>query len=332
MKGKPMPRPILIITQPRNGALAPVARELIACARRIGAHRNAPVCLAMAGDDPSESAEKIARETGLDVFLFQGGCADDPPGFFWMGIGPDALMEINPSYICMAHDAEGSEIAPALAIRLGAGCIIGVENIVIQDDRLCFTRKIFGGKICAVHAPESDMTVLTIMPGMFAAGSIEPEDARPPGRVRAVRVSLQPRAVQHLGYRSELAESANLKAAEVIVAAGNGTGKKENLDIIFELAGLFARSAVAGSRPVCDKKWLPLNRQVGVTGATVSPKLYIACGISGAEQHLAGMKTADLIVAVNTDSHAAIFRASDICIIEDLTTFIPLFIDTCRNN
>ena len=324
-------RPILIITQPQNGSLAPAARELIACAQRMGAHLNAPVCLAMAGDDPGGPAERIAAETGLDIYVFQGGCAGGPPGFFWMGICPDELSEMNPSYICMTHNAEGSEIAPALAVRLGADCITSVENLTIWDDRLCFSRKIFTGKICSVHSPINDMTVLTIAPGAFAADSGEPKSPPAPGQVTTIKAGCQPNKMQHLGYRSDMAESADLKAADVIVAAGNGIGEKENLDLMHQLAGLFSKSAVAGSRPVCDKKWLPLNCQVGVTGATVSPKLYIACGISGAEQHLAGMKTADLIVSINTDPHAAIFRASDIGVIEDLTTFIPLFIDICRN-
>ncbi len=292
---------------------------------------NAPVCLAMAGDDLGGPAETIAVETGLGVFIFQGGCTGDPPAFFWMNIGLDALRELNPSYLCMAHDAEGSEIGPALAVRLEAGCITGVEKITIQDDRLCFTRKIFNGKICAMGSSESDTTVLTIASGAFAADSDEPGIPLAPGRVTTIEASHQSHNMQHLGYRSDMAESKDLKAADVIVAAGNGIGEKENLDLMHQLAGLFAKSAVAGSRPVCDKKWLPLNRQVGITGATVSPKLYIACGISGAEQHLAGMKTADLIVSINTDPHAAIFRASDIGVIEDLTTFIPFFIDICRN-
>jgi len=115
--------------------------------------------------------------------------------------------------------------------------------------------------------------------------------------------------------------------AGVIVSAGQGLGDKENLDLIFQLAALFAKSAVAGSRIVCDLGWLEYRCQVGVTGATVSPQLYIACGISGAVQHVMGMRNSEFIVAINKDPAAAIFQVADIGIVEDLTTFIPALIE-----
>ena len=102
---------------------------------------------------------------------------------------------------------------------------------------------------------------------------------------------------------------------------------KENLDIIYKLASLFPKSAVAESRIVCDRGWLSYGQQVGITGATVSPALYIACGISGASQHLSGMSASEFIVAINKDPHAAIMNAADVCIAEDLNTFIPALIE-----
>jgi len=110
------------------------------------------------------------------------------------------------------------------------------------------------------------------------------------------------------------------------VAAGRGVGEKENLEIIYQLAALFSKAAVAGSRIVCDMGWLEYQRQVGVTGTTVSPQLYIACGISGAVQHVMGMRNSEFIVAINKDPSAAFFQTADICIVEDLADFIPAFI------
>ena len=115
--------------------------------------------------------------------------------------------------------------------------------------------------------------------------------------------------------------------AKVIVAAGRGIGEAEKLGIIEQLAKVFPRSAVAGSRIVCDMGWLEYKCQVGVTGATVTPELYIACGISGAVQHVSGMRSSGFIVAINTDPAAAIFQTADICVVEDLTTFIPILIE-----
>ena len=129
-----------------------------------------------------------------------------------------------------------------------------------------------------------------------------------------------------MGIRQSDTDIAGIDEANVIVAAGSGIGEEENLDIIHRLAALFPKSAVAGSRIVCDMGWLGYQRQVGVTGTTVSPQLYIACGISGAVQHVMGMQSSEFIVAINKDPSAAIFQTADVCIVEDLTVFIPEFI------
>ena len=115
--------------------------------------------------------------------------------------------------------------------------------------------------------------------------------------------------------------------AGVIVSAGQGLGDKENVALLYQLAALFTKSAVAGSRIICDLGWLEYRCQVGVSGATVSPQLYIACGISGSVQHVMGMRNSEYIVAINTDPTAAIFQTADICIVENLITFIPTFIE-----
>ena len=130
-----------------------------------------------------------------------------------------------------------------------------------------------------------------------------------------------------MGIKPAGVDMTGITEAGVIVSAGQGLGDKENLDLMHRLAALFTKSAVAGSRIVCDSGWLEFRCQVGVSGATVSPRLYIACGISGAVQHVMGMRNSDYIVAINKDPAAAIFQVADICIVEDLTTFIPAFIE-----
>ena len=109
----------------------------------------------------------------------------------------------------------------------------------------------------------------------------------------------------------------------MVVAAGRGIAKPENLELLRRLAGLFSRAALAGSRPVCDAGWLGYGHQVGLTGASVAPRLYLACGISGARQHTVGMQGSEFIVAINSDPQAAIFNLADVCLVEDLLSFIP---------
>ena len=133
-----------------------------------------------------------------------------------------------------------------------------------------------------------------------------------------------------MGLKQIAMDTRGVTEADVVVAAGHGIGDRDNLDLINQLASIFAKSAIAGSRIVCDLGWLEYGCQVGVTGATVSPRLYLACGISGAIQHVTGMRGSEFIVALNKDPAAAIFQVADICVVEDLITFIPLLIETYR--
>jgi len=182
---------------------------------------------------------------------------------------------------------------------------------------------IYNGKIELRLAPLSHTTVVTVLPGAFKA---EKRKSRSPGPVEFYSNRAVPKRTRPLGVKRVRQEDAGLAQADVVVAAGRGLGKVENLAMIRKLADLFPRSAVAGSRPICDQGWMDYKRQVGLTGATVSPKLYLACGISGAIQHTTGMQGSGFVVAISTDPDAAIFDMAHVCIVEDLTTFIPTFL------
>ena len=214
-----------------------------------------------------------------------------------------------------------------MAIRLDAACVSGVQGLVVQDGGPVFQRAVLGGKYMAGVKADDRPVVLTVLPGYFkfegnGSHSAEIETQRPSLPVTRTR----------LIEIKESATEAALTQATTVVAAGRGIGPEDNLDLLSRLAALFPKSAVAGSRIVCDAGWLPYHRQVGVTGATVAPELYLACGISGAFQHLAGMSGSRFVVAINSDPHAAIFNAADVGIVEDLNTFLPLLIDAIEKN
>ena len=235
------------------------------------------------------------------------------------------LEELKPSYICMAHNTNGLDAAPALAVKINAVCITGVEKITRADDGICFTRSIYNDRITTQLIPESRTSVLTFQPGVFKPDTNFNKNS---GKITTVNLPLFVDDYQLIKYKTNEADTAALDNADIIISAGNGIREKEDLDLIYQLAELFPKSAVTGSRPICDKKWLKYSQQVGVTGTTVKPKLYIACGISGSSQHISGMRDSRFIVSINTDPHAAIFNISDVCIIEDLTTFIPELINS----
>jgi len=232
------------------------------------------------------------------------------------------------AYVCSAHSSQGMDYVPALAVALNAACITGVEDILEVENRICFATSIFGAKAVAHVQPESDISILTIQPGMFSPQKSEISGS---GSVTIRSYECEPSTTRTMGIKQAEADMTGITEADVIVSAGQGIGEKENLNLIYQLAALFPKSAVAGSRIVCDLGWLDYRCQVGVTGATVSPQLYVACGISGAIQHVMGMRNSEFIVAINKDPAAAIFQVADICIVEDLINFIAAFIEVYEN-
>ena len=319
-----MTKKIVVIAEHFNGKLVPVTFELLACALEIQRFRQVPISIVVLGDRVEDLANEIAGASGLEVTAIQDPNLTAYNGEIYKNILGELLPELSPVCVCIAHTGQGWDFAPGLAVRIGAACITGVERLIEEDGRMCYSRPIFSGKLVADMEAGSDITIITVQPGSFKTASFE---ARTPGPVIFRTTSCKPRQSRSLGIKSAKEEGSALTEADVIVSAGKGIDRKENLEIIERLAALFPKSAVAGSRSVCDSKWLDRNRQVGLTGATVNPKLYIAAGISGATQHIAGMRSSGFIVAINTDPNAAIFNVSDICVVEDLNAFIPAFIE-----
>lgn len=315
---------ILIIAEHADGQVRPVTYELAAAAsvlcREMVASDIEIVVIGEAVDDP---AADIAVRTGMPVTAIQVPGLSAYNADTYKHVLAGLVSERKPSYVLTAHSTQGVDFLPGLAVRLGAACMTGVEAIVKEDSGLCFRRAVCGGKIMADIHSDSAMVMLTILPGAFAAVSA----AVPiPGPVTLRSMDFVSQRCFPQGVQRKNTDISALAEADVIVAAGRGIGEKDNLMLIHRLAERFPRSAVAGSRIVCDSGWLDYAQQVGVTGSTVSPRLYIACGISGAVQHVSGMRGADFVVSINTDRHAAIFNVSDICVVEDLTTFIPLLL------
>lgn len=311
---------ILIIAETDTSTVLPVTDELIALARRIDP---GIIEVIVPGPAIEQAARATALRTGLPVTAVE--LAGPYTSELWKTILAQIIPSRHPRLIIAAHTARGQEYCPGLALKLGAECITSVQAFSRTDGTLTFTRAVLNGKMLMDVSPACATTVLTVQPGAFAASLPEPAD---PGVVQMLTDMTMPRQIINRGMTSPPPEDAlPLVEAETIVSAGRGIGSPENLALIQELAACFRHSAVGGSRAVCDQGWLPYQRQVGLTGKTVSPKLYIACGISGSPQHVAGMKNARLIFAINTDPHAAIFQIADYGIVEDLREFIPLLIE-----
>jgi electron transfer flavoprotein alpha subunit len=323
-----MNKNIIVIAEYADSRVKPVTYETISLARMLPHAEKAAVRVVILGTDVKKPAGRIAQISGCDVTAIQlSAMATYNTEMYVTALGR-LLPDLHPAYVCIPHTSQGADYAPALAMALKAACISGVEDLKQLESKPCFERALYGAKIVARIRPLSETTVLTIQPGVF---KFEASHQPAPGKVTAESMAYAPSGSKSLGIKQSRVDTAGITEADVIVAAGQGIGEKDNLELIRNLASVFPKSAVAGSRIVCDRGWLDYSCQVGVTGATVSPRLYIACGLSGALQHVTGMRGSEFIVAVNKDPSAAIFQVSDVCVVEDLTTFIPEFIEACKN-
>jgi electron transfer flavoprotein alpha subunit len=285
------------------------------------------VILAETGCDSRETAA-LASLLGAErimIIKLPDNFENDPETS--MNNAVELLKELGPDAVILHETSSSSGMAPFLAAKMGASCITTVSGIDTKIGPPRLQRPFLGGKAVMEVMPEYP-AVISVMQGVFKATDAAP---LPQAKVLPSPSSSPDRTtkrIEDLGIsRTESSETGlSITDAEVIVSAGRGIGKPENLEIIRTLAGLFSRSAVAGSRLVIDAGWLPYPNQVGLTGKTVTPRLYLACGISGSPQHIAGMKDSALIVAINKDPHAAIFNYSHYCIVEELEKFIPVLI------
>ena len=317
---------IVIIAAHAEGRILSETWDLAAFAHQLNNDSLESIEALVLADNPDSMAEVIAEQTGLNVRAISCPGLDGYASEVYRAVLERELTgNGNVSYICAPHNSQGMDYAPALAASLGAACISGVNGLVREEGAVFFQKDVYGGKVKANMVSNTETTVLTVQPGIFR---LDPGHLAAPGRVTRVEARFTPSRTRIKGVRKTGADSAGITDARVVVAAGRGIGEQENIDLVRRLAALFPKSAVAGTRIVCDRGWLPYSHQVGVTGISVAPELYVACGVSGASQHVMGMRGARFVVAINTDPHAAMFNESDICIVEDIATFIPLLLET----
>ncbi len=313
---------ILTVIETVEGAMNRSSLELVTMARSL--EPNDEILCVIAGSGIIDAGREVSENLGIDVLLLDHEAFALPnPGALAVNLSGIAAR-YSPEVIAMLHTPRGAQVAAHLAFSVSGETVAAVEGISLSGDGFACERSLFNGKIFASVQSTGSPLAVTILPGAWPApepGAVRPGNVTSWNGVRTVP-GYEPRS---LSRREE--EGVNLEEAEVIVAAGRGIGSEVNLPLIEKTARLFSNGAVGASRSVCDNRWLPYSRQIGTTGKTVSPKLYLACGISGSQQHLAGMKGSHLIIAVNTDPNAAIFSIADYIIVEDLTLFLPAFIE-----
>lgn len=319
---------ILVIAEHTENRILPVTYESLSFAMELGERLGLNVSVLILGKTVEAMAKKLAVRTGSDVIGVEGEQLEFYNGEAYKAATVRVLEIFDPSYICMPHTATGFDLAPRLAVYLKASCVTSVEKVRVFEDNIRFIRSMFNGKLNAEMAPATAKAVLTILPGAWPTLKIHPESK---GSVHIIGADFVPVSSQTLEIKESKKGKLNLGDANVIISAGRGIRNPENLHLLEELTKIFPKSALGSSKAVCDLGWLGYQHQIGITGQTVSPRLYIACGISGAVQHISGMKGSQTIISINSDSEASIFNVADYGIVENLETFIPILLEEFRH-
>ena len=314
---------ILIVGDTIDGQLSPGARQLGSKAWSLADRLDCDAVGILCGHDLQTAAHDWSESTGLSVIALENAQCRYPHPDLLAAMAAPLISEFSARAVCFPHAMRTCQAAAALAWQLQVPCVTAVESITFKENELIVKRSQYEGRLIASQTVDRFPVVLTLIPGGIPGEPRTDKSKRSP-TVEIRRPDMKddrftPLAVDRLAGRDQ-----GLENALVIVSGGRGLGAAENKKQLEETAALFKNSAVGASRGACDLGWLPHGLQIGETGRTVAPALYLACGISGAPQHLAGMRESRTIVAINTDKRAAIGSVAHYFVREDLNTFLPL--------
>ena len=313
---------VLVIAEQRGGKLNRATWETVAAAQQAGG----PVAIAVLGAGADTAAVELTAADVANVIVVEAAAVVDYTADGYVLALAALVAQEQPAHVFLAHTYQTRDFAPALAARLGRALVTDVTAVKKTGDRLVYVRPVFQGKLNAdVEATGPPPHLVTFQIGAFRADAAARGSSA--ARSRTVAVTVDAGAIRQKAEApfQEARQAVDLSQAERIVSVGRGIKAQEHLKIAEELAKAFG-AEIAASRPICDAGWLPMDRQIGSSGQTVAPKLYVALGISGAIQHLVGMKGSRTIVAINKDPEAPIFEIADFGIVGDLFEIVPAMI------
>ncbi|MBA3805805.1 MAG: electron transfer flavoprotein subunit alpha/FixB family protein [Acidobacteria bacterium] len=318
---------ILVFAEHRAGVLNKISFEAIAAAQAIGTELQQAVTAVVLGSGMEALAQEIAGyDLNKIIYADNEKLADYTPDGYTDAM-ERVIRALDPQYVIMPHTYLVRDYAPKLAARFGKGLISDCIRARVNQGTVTFSRRMFLGKIDADIVSDGEPPVFAT----FQSGAYRSEQARKgsgaPVETMAVEVG-EVRMKPEPAFQ-EVKQAVDLTKANVIVAIGRGIKSKDNIALAEKLAEALGGD-IAASRPICDAEWLPIDRQIGSSGQTVAPKLYIALGISGAVQHLVGMKNSGTIVAVNKDAEAPIFDIADYGIVGDLFEVLPVLTEEIK--
>jgi electron transfer flavoprotein alpha subunit len=312
---------ILVYIEHVEGKINRASFEAVRAAQLIAAETNSEVSAVVFGAETGGVAAEVAAKKIKTVYRVDSGLLREYTADGVTAAFRQAIAQIDPSLVLMCHTYEVRDFAPKLAASLKRALLGDNIGYKIEDGAVVFTRQIFQGKLAADVVPLGDAPhFASFQLGSFRGDECEAGQAE----IKSLSVTIDADIVrQQPEERFKEAKAAvDLSQAPLIVSVGRGIKEQKNIEIVKKLAEALG-AEIAASRPICDNEWLPMERQVGSSGQTVAPKLYLAVGISGAIQHLVGMKGARTIVAINKDKEAPIFEIADYGVVGDLFEIVP---------
>ncbi len=323
---------VWVIAELDGSEALPVVYELLGAASGLAAKSGEKCCAVLVGSGIAALPAKMIAAGADKVYLVDAEKYADYHTELYTDAVCQLVEKYKPSALMLPATIDGRDLAPRIAARLHTGLCADCTAVDMTEDNLvAWTRPALGGNIyativCDEHRPQMG----TVRPKVF-----KPLEADASRQGEVIAFAPEDRVENKVEILSKVpnigTNAIKLEDAEVIAAGGRGMGSKENFDRLAELAALFEKGAVAGSRAVIDAGWMPHSQQVGQSGKTVTPKLYFACGISGAIQHISGMQDSDVIIAINKDASAPIFSVAHYGIVGDVNVILPKLIEKIKS-
>jgi electron transfer flavoprotein alpha subunit len=318
---------ILVFIEHKGGIANKSSIEAIVAGQTLGSQLQQPVSVVVLGADVNSLAQEIAGyDVAKVICATNAKLAEYTPDAYADGM-EQVVKHVGPSFVFLTHTYQVRDFAPKLAARFGKSLISDCIRAKAEGGTIGFTRRIFLGKLDADVTADGSAPVFAT----FQTGAYRPDQAVQGSGAPVENVAVEIGDVRMIPEApfQEAKQAVDLTKADVIVAVGRGIKSKDNLVLAEKLAEVLGGD-LAASRPICDAEWLPIDRQIGSSGQTVAPKLYVALGISGAIQHLVGMKNSGTIVAINKDPEAPIFDIADYGIVGDLFEAVPVLTEEVK--
>ena len=311
---------IFVLVEHRQGEIRDITFEMLSKCKEISKDINVKTTAVLLGNDVEQFLEPLKGYADTIVC-----CRDEKLEYFnsrtYQMVLSHLINDNKPLLTLIGHTSYGIDLAPGLAIKLQIPLATDCADFSVEDDQLRIVRQMYGGKVNArATLKKAESYLITIRPASFEAKEPETKDSE----VINLESSLKEEPIdkRFIKYVEPEVSDVDITASDILVSIGRGIKEDKNIPIIEELAATLG-GVISCSRPIVDKGWLDKGRQVGTSGKTVKPKLYLALGISGAFQHIAGMKDSDLVIAINKDANAPIFGVADFGIVDDLFKVVP---------